>query len=192
MTTNPRHSRKRRFVIAVTGASGIIYAERLLQVLAPVAEIHLIISETASLIARDEGITLNNPQITTHENQNLAAPVASGSFLHDGMVIIPCSCKTLAAVTSGISNTLITRSADVTLKERRPCILLLRENPLSRVHLHNMIEAHDAGATIMMANPPFYHHPQTIADLVDAVIARVLDHLGVDHTLSTRWSGFDA
>lgn len=184
--------KKKRFVIGVTGASGIIYAERLIQILAPITEIHLIISDTASLIAQDEGISFDKFPVIMHDNRNLAAPVASGSFQYEGMIIIPCSMKTLAAVTSGVSSNLITRCADVALKERRTCILLLRENPLSRIHLRNMIEAYDAGATIMMANPPFYHHPETIADLVDAVIARILDHLGVNHSISERWSGFDA
>ena len=183
---------KKRYVIGVTGASGIIYAERLIQILAPDTEIHLIISDTASLIAQDEGVLLDRFLVIQHDNRNLAAPVASGSFKHDGMIIIPCSMKTLAAVASGVSSNLITRSADVALKERRPCILLLRENPLSRIHLRNMIDAYDAGATIMMANPPFYQHPQTISDLVDAVLARILDHLGIEHSISKRWSGFDA
>lgn len=183
---------KKRYVIGVTGASGILYAERLIQILAPVAEIHLIISDTAFLIAQDERVQLDRFPVITHDNGNLAAPVASGSFQHDGMIIIPCSMKTLAAVASGVSSNLITRCADVALKERRPCILLLRENPLSRIHLRNMIEVYDAGATVMMANPPFYQHPQTIADLVDAVLARILDHLGIEHSISERWSGFDA
>jgi 4-hydroxy-3-polyprenylbenzoate decarboxylase len=108
------------------------------------------------------------------------------------MVVIPCSAKTLAAIASGYADNLITRTADVCLKEQRRCILVTREMPLSKVHLRNMIAAEDAGATIMPACPGFYHRPKTIDDLVDMVVARVLDHLGVEHTLIKRWSGYDA
>jgi 4-hydroxy-3-polyprenylbenzoate decarboxylase len=180
----------RRFVIGVSGASGIIYAHRLIGYLAEKTEIHLIISPVAREIAALEGVDLDNFPVTLHRYDDLAAPVASGSFRHDGMAIVPCSMKTLAAVSGGISPNLITRAADVTIKERRPCILLLRENPLSRIHITNMLTAHDAGATIMTASPPFYNRPDTIGDLVDAVIARVLDHLGVENEISRRWSGY--
>jgi 4-hydroxy-3-polyprenylbenzoate decarboxylase len=98
--------------------------------------------------------------------------------------------KTLSAIAHGFTPNLLTRAADVTLKERRPCILLLRENPLSRIHITNMLAAHDAGATVMMANPPFYHKPEGIVDLVDAVVARILDHLRIEHSIGGRWSGY--
>src|SRR5690606_26307190 len=104
----------------------------------------------------------------------------------------PCSMKTLAAVSNGFAENLIARAADVCLKERRPLLLLLREMPLSRIHLKNMLAADNAGATVMVASPPFYQRPQTIDDLVDMVVARVLDHMGVEHNLGTRWSGYDA
>jgi len=100
--------------------------------------------------------------------------------------------KTLAAVSNGLADNLIARAADVCLKERRPLLLLLREMPLSRVHLRNMLAADEAGATVMVASPPFYQRPATIDDLVDMVVARVLDHLGVEHALGSRWSGYDA
>ena len=181
----------RKIIIGVSGASGMIYAHRLIRYLAEQAEVHLIVSPVAREIAALEGVTLDGFPVTIHRPDDLAAPVASGSFRHDGMVIIPCSMKTLASIASGITPNLITRAADVSLKERRTCILLLRENPLSRIHITNMLTAHDAGATIMTASPPFYHRPETIEDLVDAVIARILDHLGVDHEISSRWSGYE-
>ena len=181
---------KRRYVIGVSGASGIVYASRLIRILAGEAEVHLVISPVAREIAAHEGISLDDLPVILHQYETLAAPIASGSFRHDGMAIVPCSMKTLASIASGVTSNLITRAADVTLKERRPCILLLRENPLSRIHITNMLTANDAGATIMTASPPFYHRPGTIEDLVDAVIARILDHLGFEHDISSRWNGY--
>jgi flavin prenyltransferase len=180
----------RKIVVGISGASGMVYASRLLHHLCPVADVHLIVSPVAREIAAHEGVSFEGLPVTLHRFDDLAAPIASGSFRHDGMVIIPCSTKTLASVATGITPNLVTRAADVTLKERRPCILLLRENPLSRIHLTNMITAHDAGATIMIASPPFYNRPTTIDELVDGVIARILDHLGVDIDISSRWSGY--
>jgi 4-hydroxy-3-polyprenylbenzoate decarboxylase len=119
----------------------------------------------------------------------MEAPLSSGSFRHDGMVIIPCSMKTLSSIAHGYADNLITRAADVTLKERRPCLLVVREMPFNRVHLENLLSAHDAGATVMVASPAFYHHPTTILDLVDMVVARILDHMGVEHELKVRWEG---
>jgi 4-hydroxy-3-polyprenylbenzoate decarboxylase len=168
----------------------MIYAYRLIRYLAEISEVHLVVSPVAREIAAHEGVSLDGFPVTIHRHDDLAAPVASGSFRHDGMVIIPCSMKTLASVACGITPNLITRAADVSIKERRPCILLLRENPLSRIHITNMLTAHDAGATIMTASPPFYNRPETIEDLADSVIARVLDHLHVEHDISSRWSGY--
>lgn len=178
-----------RIVIGISGASGMIYARRLLDHLSGKAEIHLIITQVAREIARHEKITFEDPALITYPPDNLAALVASGSFRHDGMVVAPCSMKTLAAISHGLSGNLLTRAADVTLKERNRCILLLRENPLSRIHIQNMLLAHDAGATIMTASPPFYHNPEDIITLVDAVVARILDHLAVSHNIGGRWSG---
>ncbi len=179
----------KEFVVGVTGASGIIYARRLLEILGKSARVHLIISDVAREIASFEGVELDGCQATYHDNHRMEALFASGSFPHDGMVIIPCSMKTLSSLAHGYADNLITRAADVTLKERRPCILVIREMPFNRVHLKNMLEAHDAGATIMVASPAFYHHPKTIDDLVDMVVARVLDHLQVEHPLPVRWEG---
>ncbi|MCK8518111.1 UbiX family flavin prenyltransferase [Methanoculleus sp. 7T] len=180
---------KKEFVIGVTGASGVIYARRLLEVLCDRATVHIVISDVARQIAGIEGVDLEGFDAIYAENSNLAADIASGSFRYDGMAIVPCSMKTLAAVSNGLADNLIARAADVCLKERRPLLLLLREMPLSRIHLKNMLAADEAGATVMVASPPFYQHPETIDDLVDMVVARVLDHLGVEHNLGFRWSG---
>ncbi|MDV2480685.1 UbiX family flavin prenyltransferase [Methanoculleus sp. Wushi-C6] len=179
----------KEFVVGVTGASGVVYARRLLEVLCDQATVHIVISETARQIAGIEGVNLTGFDAIYAENSNLAADIASGSFRYDGMAIVPCSMKTLAAVSNGLADNLIGRAADVCLKERRPLLLLLREMPLSRIHLKNMLAADEAGATVMVASPPFYQHPQTIDDLVDMVVARVLDHMKVEHSLGTRWSG---
>ncbi|MDK2988723.1 MAG: flavin prenyltransferase [Methanoculleus sp.] len=183
---------KKEFVVGVTGASGIVYARRLLEVLCDHSTVHIVISDTARQIAGIEHVDLEGFDAIYAENSNLAADIASGSFCYDGMAIVPCSMKTLAAVSNGFADNLITRAADVCLKENRPLLVLLREMPLSRIHLKNMLAADEAGATVMVASPPFYQHPQTIGDLVDMVVARVLDHMGVKHDLGTRWSGYDA
>ncbi|KDE54669.1 UbiX family flavin prenyltransferase [Methanoculleus sp. MH98A] len=183
---------KKEFVVGITGASGVVYARRLLEVLCDRATVHIVISDTARQIAGIEDIYLEGFDAVYAENSNLAADIASGSFCYDGMAIVPCSMKTLAAVSNGFADNLIARAADVCLKEKRPLLLLLREMPLSRIHLKNMLAADEAGATVMVASPPFYQRPQTIDDLVDMVVARVLDHMGVEHDLGTRWSGYDA
>jgi 4-hydroxy-3-polyprenylbenzoate decarboxylase len=179
----------KEFVVGVTGASGIIYARRLLDIVGKSARVHLIISDVAREIASFEGVELEGCHAIYHDIGHMEAAIASGSFRHDGMVIIPCSMKTLSSLAHGYADNLITRAADVTLKERRPCLLVLREMPFNRVHLENMLTAHDAGATVMVASPAFYHRPETISDLVDMVVARVLDHLKVEHELQVRWEG---
>jgi 4-hydroxy-3-polyprenylbenzoate decarboxylase len=174
---------KKEFVVGVTGASGVVYARRLLEVLCDQATVHIVISDTARQIAGIERVDLTGFDAIYAENSNLAADIASGSFRYDGMAIVPCSMKTLAAVSNGLADNLIARAADVCLKERRSLLLLLREMPLSRIHLKNMLAADEAGATVMVASPPFYQHPKTIDDLVD---------MGVEHRLGSRWSGYDA
>ncbi len=183
---------KKTFVVGITGASGVIYAKRLLDELCRAATVHVIITKTAKDIAQYEGVNLLGYDAIYHDEMSMGAGIASGSFRYDGMVIVPCTMKTLAAVSNGFSDNLVTRAADVCLKERRPCVLVPREMPLSHVHLKNMLAAHEAGATVMIASPGFYHHPKTIDDLVDMVVARVLDHLSVSHTIENRWSGYDA
>jgi len=183
---------RKEYVVGVTGASGACYARRLLEVLCRDAKVHVIVSDVAAQIAIHEGVSLAGFNATYHQNDKLFASIASGSHKYDGMVVIPCSAKTLAAVASGYADNLITRTADVCLKEGRKCILVTREMPLSKIHLKNMLAAEEAGATIMPASPGFYHKPKTIDDLVDMVVARVLDHLDVEHDLIQRWSGYDA
>jgi len=180
---------EKEFVVGVTGASGSIYARRLLEVLCTDAKVHIIISDVAKRIAAHEGVVLSGFSAQYHDNNQMFSDIASGSYRYDGMVVIPCSQKTLAAVAHGYADNLITRTADVCIKERRKCILVTRETPLSGIHLSNMLAAHQAGAVIMPASPGFYHHPKTIEDLVDMVVSRVLDHMGVEHTLTERWSG---
>jgi 4-hydroxy-3-polyprenylbenzoate decarboxylase len=183
---------KKEIVVGVTGASGAIYARRLLEVLCKDAKVHIIVSDVAEKIATYEGVSFEGLNAEYHSNDKLFASVASGSYRYDGMVVIPCSSKTLAAIANGYADNLITRTADVCLKEGRTCILVTREMPLSRIHIKNMLAAREAGATIMPASPGFYNQPETIDDLVDMVVARVLDHLGVEHSLGQRWSGYDA
>jgi 4-hydroxy-3-polyprenylbenzoate decarboxylase len=183
---------EKEYVVGVTGASGICYARRLLEVLCTVATVHVIVSDVATKIAAHEGVELSGFRAKYHENDRMFSEIASGSYRYDGMVIIPCSQKTLAAIAHGYADNLITRTADVCLKERRTCILVTRETPLSEIHINNMLAAHRAGATIMPASPPFYHRPRTLDDLVDMVVARVLDHLGIEHTLGGRWGGTNA
>ena len=183
---------KKEIVVGVTGASGAIYARRLLEVLCRDAQVHIIVSDVAGKIAAHEGVSLEGFPATYHANDKLFASIASGSHKYDGMVIIPCSSKTLSAVANGYTDNLITLTADVCLKEGRKCILVTREMPLSKIHLKNMLAAEEAGATIMPASPGFYQRPKTIDDLVDMVVARVLDHLDVEHTLGGRWEGHDA
>jgi 4-hydroxy-3-polyprenylbenzoate decarboxylase len=194
----------RKLIVGITGASGSVYAVRLVQTLvAHPVEIHLIISELGTqVLAHELNVTKddvpaiftgmneqagNRGKVTMHWIHDMFAPVASGSFQAESMVVIPCSMKTLSAVANGYTSSLLERAADVILKERKPLILVTRESPLSRVHLTNMLRAHEAGATIMPASPGFYHHPGTIDDLVGFVVARVLDHLKIDHPNPLRW-----
>ena len=194
----------KKIVVAICGASGSIYGIRLLTALLknPV-KIYLVISrvgykvlehetsyrgESFSSFLKDNGIAFNkNACLYTYDQDDFFAPPASGSFRNDGMVIIPCSMKTLGAIASGMADNLIHRAADVNIKEKRPLILLPRETPLSIIHLKNMYVAAKAGATIMPPSPSFYSNPENISDLVDSVIARVLDHLKIEHDLVNQW-----
>lgn len=179
----------KRIVVGVTGASGTLYAKRLIEALTKTdgVEVYLIISDTAQTVARLEGVDLSGYPVHYEANSDLAAAVASGSFRFDAMAVIPCSMKSLAAIANGYATTLIARAADVCLKERRKLILVPRETPYSRVHLVNMLAAHDAGAVIMPASPPLYTHPETLDDLADMIAARVLDHCEIAHTIGSRW-----
>lgn len=182
----------KRLVIGITGASGIIYGIRFLEIIKELKlESHLIISDDALLVLKSETefdeAYVKSLANKVYSNKDLAAPISSGSFKTDGMVIIPCSMKTLASIALGISDTLISRAALVTLKEKRTLVLVPRETPLSMIHIEAMLKASQAGAIILPAMPGFYHRPKTIDDLIKHIIGKVLDILGVEHSLFKRW-----
>ena len=188
-----------RIILGISGASGAIYARRLLDILdRDQREIHLIITEQARHICVTElGIAEPTPEallgrvpnnVTFHDNSNMASPLASGSFAGDAMVICPCSSHSIASIGAGLANTLLLRSAYVSLKQRRPLILAHREMPLTAIDLENMLRITRAGGIVCPACPAFYNHPQTIDNLIDTVIGRLCDLLGCDHGLPIRYS----
>ena len=183
-----------RLIVGITGATGAIFGVRLLQALEGSGiEIHLVISKWALQTIEHE-IELPVDAIRAlaafnHEPGNFNAPIASGSFRVDGMIIAPCSVRSLAAIAHGSGDTLIHRAADVVLKERRRLVLLVREMPLSTIHLENMLSLARMGATIMPPMPAFYNHPQSVEDIVDHVVARTLDQLDLPAAFARRWEG---
>lgn len=191
----PVSNRPRALIVAITGASGAVYGVRLLQVLRETGAVntHLVVSDAGVLNAHQE-LDMNRKQIealadTVHNVRDIGASIASGSFRSEGMVIAPCSMKTLGAVAHGLSDNLITRAADVVLKERKRLILMTRETPLNLAHLRNMTAATEMGAIVFPPVPAFYHRPQNIQDMVDHTVARVLDLLDITHALAPRWDG---
>jgi 4-hydroxy-3-polyprenylbenzoate decarboxylase len=188
-------------VVAITGASGAPYAVRLLeQLLRARRRVQLIVSSHGLRLLRTEmdidsvaalrdraGAGAWDACVRVFEDADRGAAPASGSARSAGMVVCPCSMGTLSAIAAGSSRSLVERAADVALKERRPLILVPRETPLSAIHLENMLRVTQAGAIVLPAAPGFYHRPTRIDDLIDFVVARVLDHLGVEHELSARW-----
>jgi 4-hydroxy-3-polyprenylbenzoate decarboxylase len=191
----------RPIVVAITGASGAPYAVRLLEVLVER-------QRPVSLIVSDHGVRLLDTEmgigsvdalrdhvgaakwdevVRVYDDKDRGAAPASGSALTAGMVVCPCSMGTLSAIAMGSSRSLVERAADVTLKERRPLVLVPRETPYSAIHLENMLTVTRAGAVVLPASPGFYHRPRTVDDLVSFIAARVLDHLGVDHAVAPRW-----
>lgn len=184
---------RKRVIVAVTGSSGPQYGIRLLEVLHELQtiETHLVLSRGSSRsIAAECDRTIHeiaDLADVVYDIDNVGAAIASGSFITSGMVIIPCSMRTLASVANGLSGDLIGRAADVCLKERRTLIVVPRETPLSLIHIRNMESVTLAGAIVMPPVPSFYYHPVTIADLIDHLVARVLDQLGVPHNLVERW-----
>src|SRR4051812_286095 len=179
-----------RILIAITGASGVIYTQRLLDNLDGTKhELHLVMSNYAHVVIAQElpkGLSLP-AGIKTHSLKSMNAPFASGSNPLDAMVVIPCSMGTLGRIAHGFSEDVLLRAADVVLKEKRKLILVPRETPLSLIHVKNFELLLLAGATILPANPLFYTHPKTVVEVIDTVVARVLDHLGVKQQLVARW-----
>jgi len=201
-----REKTGKSLVVGVTGASGVVFARRLLEMLeadARVGKIHLVISASGLKVLREEldldvsrsaeipARLLGGPsrKIIYLLDADVGASIASGSYPVDGMVVIPCTTGCLAQIAGGIASTLIERAADVCLKERRKLILAVRDTPFSRVHLENMLRAQAAGADIFPIMPSFYHHPQTIDDLVVQFCCRVLAHLGLEQSQQFRWMG---
>jgi flavin prenyltransferase len=183
---------KMKITVGVSGASGIVYAVRLLEVLYNLKiETHLVLSEWAERnLAYETDKCLAEVKAlarVVYGNRELDAPISSGSFPINGMVVIPCSMKSLSAIAHGYSDSLLVRAADVMLKERKKLVLVPRETPLSMIHLNNMLAATQAGAVIMPPMPAFYNRPQTIDDIVNHTVARVLDHFEIDNGLIKRW-----
>jgi 4-hydroxy-3-polyprenylbenzoate decarboxylase len=191
-------------VLALTGASGVVYGQRLLEILlATDIDVHLTISESARVVARHElGLDLDlnlfrieqlipeysgSRTLAYHHYKDFMTPIASGSFKTRGMIICPCSGGTMSGIANAASQNLIQRAADVHLKERRPLVLVPREAPLSLIQIDNMRTACAAGATILPASPGFYQRTDSVSDLVDFVVARILDHFDVEHDLVKRW-----
>ena len=197
----------RRPTVGITGASGAIYARHILRLLdadSRVEWVHLVISDAGMRLVATEldihvpndgkklpGLLTGTPakKIERLPNKDIGASIASGSAQVDAMIVVPCSAGALGAISSGIANDLLTRAADVCLKERRPLILCLRETPLNRIHLENMLRVHDAGATVMPAMPAFYYGPRSIDDMVEQFCYRVLAQAGLPQEKQYRWDG---
>ncbi|QJT81746.1 UbiX family flavin prenyltransferase [Kosakonia sp. MUSA4] len=190
----------KRLIVGISGASGAIYGIRLLQVLRDVAEVetHLVMSQAArQTLALETDFSLRDVQAlanVVHDTRDIAASISSGSFKTAGMVILPCSIKTLSGIVHSYTDSLLTRAADVVLKERRPLVLCVRETPLHLGHLRLMTQAAELGAVIMPPVPAFYHRPQSLDAVIDQTVNRVLDQFDIElpEDLFTRWQGSDA
>jgi flavin prenyltransferase len=181
-----------KLVIGISGASGVIYGIRTLEILRSMKiETHVVLSQWGIKnieIETDRKVDYISSLCTKlYSNDSLAAPISSGSFLHTGMIIVPCSMKTLASIANGQDDTLISRAAGVTLKESRRLVVVPRETPISRIHLTNMLKLAEAGAVILPAMPGFYHRPSSIGDIVDHLVGKILDQFSINHGLSVRW-----
>ena len=186
-----------RYIVGVTGASGSAYAVRLLEeLLRGGHEVHLVVSQMGRKVTEYEtGMTIgpefanaySQGRLVIHPHDDLFASISSGSYHTDGMVIVPCSMTTLGEIASGTSRNLVGRAADVCIKERRKLVLVPRELPFSTIHLRNMLALSETGAVILPANPGFYHKPQTISDIVDFIVSRILDSLGIENNLYHKW-----
>lgn len=189
------NQRPRRIVVAITGATGAIYGVQLLRRLGavPGVETHLVLSDAASLTLHQE-VGMQRREVealahVVHKNREIGASIASGSFQTDGMVIAPCSMKTLAAVAHGLADNLVARAADVILKERRRLVMMVRETPFNLAHLRNMTAVTEMGAIVFPPLPSFYHRPASIDEMVDHTLDRVLDLLGIENPQAARWPG---
>lgn len=197
-------------IVAITGASGTLYARRLLEVLLRVGQpVELIVSRNARLVAQQEldwqlpvepkalaravaeSVGGSPELLRAHGDGNIAATIASGSYQVRGMVIVPCSMATVGGIANGISRNLIERAADVCLKERTPLVIVPRETPLSSIHLRNLLTLSEAGARILPAMPGYYHRPESIDDLVDHLVGKIMDQVGLPHALFQRWQGME-
>jgi len=181
-----------RVIVGISGGSGAIYGVALLKVLQQLGvETHLVVSTMGEYVVEHEcGVSLEELKgLATyyHDNKDLAAPISSGSFKTDAMVIMPSSMKTVAAVANGLSDSLLTRAADVIIKENRKLVIVPRETPLSVIHLENMLKLAKMGVTVLPASPGFYNHPESIGDIVSVIVGRVLDQIGIEHNLIKRW-----
>ncbi|MGE5543569.1 MAG: UbiX family flavin prenyltransferase [Bacillota bacterium] len=188
-----------KIVVAITGASGVIYGTELVNwLLTHGNQVYLVVSDPARLVLKQElDWNIKNSQdvakyfkpgqLTVFENSDIGAPVASGSFIHDGMVVVPCTMSTLAGIAHGTSNNLIERSADVCLKEGRRLVLVPRETPLNLIHLRNMLAVAEAGARMVPAMPAFYSAPREISDLVSFMVGKILDSLGIPNNAFRRY-----
>ncbi len=200
MTAQTEQHLQRRLVVAITGASGFVYGLEFLRRAVRIWDrVWLTTSSNALAVAQyeagltgfdardDLGLGEYASRVSVLDPRDLSAPPSSGSCRYDGMVIVPCSMGTLGRIANGISSDLTTRIADVCLKERRRLILVTRETPLSTIHIRNMLAAAEAGATVMPASPGFYHRPESVGDLVDFVVARILQSLGVEQDVLPGW-----
>jgi flavin prenyltransferase len=184
-------------VIGITGATGVIFGIRLLETLASIKdmETHLVISEAGETTIKYETdrdpVELKKLASFSYDNRDIAALISSGSFRTDGMIIAPCTVKTMSAIANSITDNLISRAADVTLKERQKLVLLVREAPLHLGHLRNMVKLTEMGAIVMPPVPAFYHKPKTIEDLVDYTVGKTLDIFRIQHNLYQRWNGLN-
>jgi flavin prenyltransferase len=185
----------KRLVVAITGASGALYGVRLLEALRSLKDVetHLMISD-AGVLSMHHELDLKRKDVealadVVHNARDVGACIASGSFQSEGMVIAPCSMKTLASVAHGLSDNLISRAADVMLKERRRCVLMVRETPFNLAHLRNMTAVTEMGGIIFPPLPALYHRPESIVDMVDHTVARVLDLFQITHAIAPRWTG---
>jgi flavin prenyltransferase len=190
----------KKIIVGITGASGSVYFLRLMEVLSQQElQIHLIASEQGrKVLAYETGVNLeeqaqlwnkNKANIALEDNSNLFSPVASGSYRCDAMVILPCSMSTTAEIACGITKTLLTRAADVMIKERRKLVLVPRETPFSTIHLKNMYELSQLGVTILPAMPGFYGHPETLGEIIDFIAGKTLDSLEIENDCYQRWEG---